>query len=176
MHKLIAPKMLVPMHGEHRHLRAHKALGEANNIPGALAPNGTILDLGGETPQLAGHIEAGRVYLDGTRLVGSFDGVVRDRIRMALNGHVTVTVILEDEDVVGDPWCETMGLAETGQSNAPLVDVLEEDLSQFLNRAAAKTLADDDALDEALRRIVRKTASEELGKRPEVTIVVSRLS
>ena len=36
-------------------------------------------------------------------------------------------------------------------------------------------LRDDDKLDEALRRIARQVAMEEIGKKPEVTVVVSRL-
>ncbi|MEO0677355.1 MAG: ribonuclease J, partial [Pseudomonadota bacterium] len=105
----------------------------------------------------------------------AMDGIVRDRIRMALNGHVMVSVILEDDEPVGEPWCELMGLAETGTSNAPLADVLEEDLGQFLMRASAKTLKDDDKLEEELRRITRNTAQSEIGKKPEVTVVLSRL-
>jgi ribonuclease J len=69
-----------------------------------------------------------------------------------------------------------MGLAATGRNNAPLVDVLEEDLSQFLGRANNKTLADDDKLEEGLRRIARQSTQTEIGKRPEVTVVISRLS
>ena len=67
------------------------------------------------------------------------------------------------------------GLAETGTSNAALVDVLEEDLNQFLMRAGAKTLRDDDKLEQELRRITRQTAQAEIGKKPEVTVVVSRM-
>ena len=122
------------------------------------------------------HVEADRVYLDGSVLIGALDGVVRDRIRMALNGHVIVNVILEDDEPLGEPWVEIMGLPETGGSNAPLVDVLEEDLNQFLMRAADKTLRDDDKLEEELRRIARKSTQDEIGKKPEVTVVISRLS
>jgi len=95
---------------------------------------------------------------------------------MALNGHVTVTVILDEEDApLGEPWCDTMGLPETGSSRAALIEVLEEDLNQFLMRADAKTLRDDDKLEDALRRIVRQTALSEIGRKPEVTVVVSRM-
>jgi ribonuclease J len=176
VHRLIKPKMLVPMHGEHRHLRAHVELGKEAGLAGIIAPNGAIVDLTDAAPRAAGHVETGRTYLDGSVLVGAFDGVIRDRIRMALNGQVTVTLILEDDAPLGDPWCEVEGLAETGQSNTPLVDVLEEELSQFLNRADRKTLKSDDKLDEALRRLVRRAAMEEIGKKPEVTVVISRLT
>jgi ribonuclease J len=177
MHDLIKPQMLIPMHGEHRHLREHVKIAAAKGLQGVVAVNGMMIDLSGNAPTVAEYIETGRTYLDGTVQVGALDGVVRDRIRMALNGHVLVTVIVDDEDEpLGDPWCELMGLAETGRSRAPLVDVLEEDLSQFLNRAKPKTLADDAKLEEELRRIVRNTSQNEIGKKPEVTIVISRLS
>ena len=177
MHALVKPKMVIPMHGEHRHLRAHARLALEKGIPAAIAPNGTMLDLTGDQPSVAEHIEAGRTYLDGSVQIGALDGIVRDRIRMALNGHVTVTVIVEDGgEPLGDPWCDTMGLPEIGVSGAPLVEVLEEDLSQFLHRAEAKTLADDERLEKEFRSIVRNTAKDEIGKKPEVTVVVSRVS
>jgi ribonuclease J len=177
MHEIMKPKILIPMHGEHMHLREHCRIAASKGIPGALAVNGTMLDITGGTPTIAAYEEAGRTYLDGGVLIGALDGVVRDRIRMALNGHVTVTVIIDENDEpLGDPWCDTMGLPEKGRSKAALVEILEADLSQFLGRANAKTLRDEEKLEEALRRIVRQTAQNEIGKKPEVNVVVSRLS
>lgn len=177
MHKLVNPQVLIPMHGEHRHLREHVKLARANRIEGVLAVNGMMIDLSGKAPKVAEHVETGRTYLDGSVQVGALDGVVRDRIRMALNGHVMVNVILdEDDEPLGDPWVEIMGLAETGRSRAPLADVLEEDLAQFMGRAGVKTLTDDDKLEEELRRVARQSTLTEIGKRPEVTVVISRLT
>ncbi|WP_299644320.1 ribonuclease J [uncultured Ruegeria sp.] len=176
VHALTDPQIVIPMHGEHRHLREHVKLAEQGGRTGVLAVNGTILDLSGNAPVVVDYVETGRTYLDGTVKIGALDGVVRDRIRMALNGHVTVTVVLDEEDEpLGEPWCDTMGLPETGTSRAALIEVLEEDLNQFLMRAAAKTLRDDDKLEDEMRRIVRQTAKAEIGKKPEVTVVVSRM-
>ncbi len=176
VHALIDPQMVIPMHGEHRHLREHAKLAETGGRTGILAVNGTMLDLTGNAPKVADYIKTGRTYLDGTVKIGALDGVVRDRIRMALNGHITITVILDEEDEpLGEPWCDTMGLPEMGSSRAGLIEVLEEDLNQFLMRAGAKTLRDDDKLEEGLRRIARQTAQAEIGKKPEVTVVVSRM-
>jgi ribonuclease J len=175
--QIVNPQVVIPMHGEHRHLREHVKIAEANGATGVLAVNGMMIDLSGNAPKVAEYVETGRTYIDGTVQIGALDGVVRDRIRMALNGHVVVTLIVDDEDEpLGDPWCELMGLPETGRSRASLVDVLEADLSQWLGRAGAKTLRDDEALNEGMRRVVRQTAQDEIGKKPEVTVVVSRLS
>jgi len=176
MHDIVSPQFLIPMHGEHRHLREHVKLGQTNGLTGVIAPNGTMIDLSGNQPRAVEFIETGRTYVDGRVQIGAFDGVVRDRIRMALNGHVTVTVIIEDNAPLGDAWCEVMGLPKTGASRAALVDVIEEDMNQFLQRANRKTLADDDQLHEGLRRVVRKTTQDEVGKKAEVNVVISRLA
>ncbi|MFW2541765.1 ribonuclease J [Primorskyibacter sp. 2E107] len=173
---VVQPQVVVPMHGEHRHLREHVKLTQSKGRAGILAVNGMMIDLSGNEPKVVDYIDTGRTYLDGSVKIGALDGIVRDRIRMALNGHVVVTVLIdEDDEPLGEPWCELMGLAETGRSRAPLTDVLEEDLTQWLGRAGSKTLTDDDKLEEGMRRIVRQTCQNEIGKKPEVTVVVSRL-
>ncbi|MGJ8545126.1 MAG: ribonuclease J [Sulfitobacter sp.] len=177
LHDIIKPQVLIPMHGEHRHLREHAKIAEQKGIKSVLAVNGMMVDLSGNEPKIAEYIETGRTYLDGSVQIGALDGVVRDRIRMALNGHITVTVIMDEDDApLGDPWVDAMGLPEIGSSNAPLVDVIEADLSQWLGRAGAKTLRSDDALNDGLKRQAKQSANNEIGKKPEVTVVVSRLS
>ncbi|MEL7114098.1 MAG: ribonuclease J [Pseudomonadota bacterium] len=177
VHDLIAPQMVIPMHGEHRHLRAHAKLAEEAGRAAVIAPNGTMIELSGNAPKVAEYVETGRDYLDGDMRIGAFDGIVRDRIRMALNGHVTVSVIVEEDDeLLGDPWCELKGLAETGRSNAPLAEVMEHDLGQAINRAPRKVVIDDAALEDLTVKTIRRTAADEIGKKPEVSVVISRLS
>ena len=177
VHELLDPQMVIPMHGEHRHLRTHANLAKEAGRAAVVAPNGTMIDLAGNAPKVVDYVETGRDYLDGAVRIGALDGVVRDRIRMGLNGHVLATLILdEDDEMLGEPWCETMGLAGTGRSNAPLVDVLEHDVGQAMGRAGRKAMADDSALEEIARRAIRKSAQDEVGKKPEVTVVVSRLA
>jgi ribonuclease J len=176
MHKIIEPQMVIPMHGEHRHLREHAKIAENAGYASLICVNGMMLDLSGNRPKVTEYVETGRMYLDGSTQIGALDGVIRDRLRMALYGHVIVTVILDEEDeMIGEPWCEVRGLPEMGSSNATLVDALEEDLSQFIGRADHKTITNDDKLEEAIKRIARQTCQTEIGKKPEVSIVISRL-
>ena len=176
MHALMQPQIMVPMHGEHRHLRAHANLAKAKGIQSVVAVNGMVINLSGNAPKVEEFVETGRTYIDGSVQIGALDGVVRDRIRMSLNGHVMVSVILDDDGPLGEPWCEIKGLPEIGSSRAGLAEVLEEDLNQFMMRAGRKTLRDDKKLEDELRRIARQSAQSEIGKKPEVTVVISRLS
>ena len=176
MHAAIQPQILVPMHGEHRHLREHAKLGIAKGISSVVAVNGMVINLSGNAPKVDEYVETGRTYLDGSIKISALDGVVRDRIRMALNGHVMVSLILDDGGPLGEPWCEIRGLPEMGVSRAGLIEVIEEDLNQFVMRASRKTMRDDKKLEDELRRIVRHSAQAEIGRKPEVTVVLSRMA
>lgn len=177
VHRLFLPDMVIPMHGEHRHLREHVRLAHEAGIASAIATNGTMLDITGDVPIVAERVQTGRTYLDGTVLVGAMDGVVRDRIRLALNGLAMVTVILdEQDDPLGEAWVELMGLPATGLNGRPLSETIEDELTEFMEGVGGKILSDDDKLDEALKRIVRQVAMEEIGKKPEVRVVISRLA
>lgn len=176
VHRLVLPDMLIPMHGEHRHLSEHVRIATEAGIAAAVAPNGTMLDLSGDVPEVAEFVETGRLYLDGTALIGAMDGVVRDRIRMALNGHATVTVILDETDTpMGEPWVELMGLPPVGRGERPLSETIEADLDEVIGRLSRKVMADDTKLEEEIRKVVRQVSMEEIGKKPEVTVVISRL-
>jgi ribonuclease J len=85
-------------------------------------------------------------------------------------------ILDEADEPLGDAWVEVKGLAAKGRTGAGLVETLEADLNEFLENAGRKVLSNDDKLDEAVRRVIRQVCMEEIGKKPEVTVVVSRLT
>lgn len=177
VHDLLKPQIVIPMHGEHMHLREHAKLAAKKGLASVVATNGDMLDLTGAAPRVVDQIDTGRLYLDGNVLIGAMDGIVRDRIRMALNGHAMVSVIIdEDDQPLPDAWVELSGLAEQGRAGVPLARSVESELAEFLERADDRTVRDDDRLEEAIRKITRQVAMEEIGKKPEVTVIISRLA
>ena len=177
IHDIVSPQFLLPMHGEHRHLREHVKLGEVKGVSGLLATNGTMVDLSGNQLKVVDHVDTGRVYLDGTLKFGALDGIVRDRIKLAVNGLIVVNIIIDENDeMLGEPWCEQRGLADFGYSECNLVDVLEEDLSQYIGRSSVSTIKDENKLEKDIKRVARQTALTEIGKKPEISIIISRLS
>ena len=155
----------------------HVKLGEAKGISGLLATNGTMVDLSGNQLKVVDHIDTGRVYLDGTAKYGALDGIIRDRIKLATNGLIIVNIIIDENDeMLGEPWCDIRGLADFGQSDCNFIDILEEDLSQYLGRSSLNIIQHDDRLEKEIKRIVQQTALAEIGKRPEVSTIISRLS
>lgn len=177
LHDLLKPKMLIPMHGEHMHLREHMLIGRAKGMVSEVVTNGMMMDLTGERMVQVDDVATGRIYLDGSVLIGAMDGVVRDRIRMALNGQATVSVIIDENDEpLPDAWVETMGLAAHGRAGVPLARHVESELAEYLDRIDGATVGNDKKLDEGLRRIIRQVMMEEIGKKPEVKVIISRLA
>lgn len=176
VHDLLKPRILLPMHGEHMHLRQHAKIGAGKGIATVIPTNGSVIDITGDAPRIVDQIDTGRIYLDGTMLIGAMDGVVRDRIRMALNGLVVVSVIVdEDDNVLPDAWVETMGLPEHGRTRVPLPQLIETELSGFLDRADDRIVGSDERIEEGIRKIVRQICMEEIGKKPELRVTISRL-
>jgi len=172
MHALMDPAMVIPMHGEHRMLREHAGLARRGGRSAVVATNGAVVDLSGEAPEVIDRVEVGRVYLDGTVLVDARAFIVRDRLRMAMNGHVHVEIDIDGGRI--GAWSAVTGLAGTGRSGEPLEEVLDLGLARALGREKRKALEDDRTVETLVRSAARKIAMAEIGKRPEVTVTVGR--
>lgn len=176
MQELVRPAAVIPMHGEHRHLRVHADLAETRGLQSAIVPNGTVLDLTGDAPRIVDHIEAGRLYLDGKAMIGALDGVVRARMRMALRGHVAVSVIIDEQGrPLGDAWVQTLGLPDNPRLRDGLEGTLERDITQLLKRAKRSDIDDDAALEDMIVRLCGKVCDDAIGKKPVCTVMISRL-
>ena len=176
MHDILRPRILIPNHGEYRHLREHAQLALAKGMTGIVAANGSLVELSGNAPRIVEYIDVSKTYLDGTAFVGALDGVIRERMKLALNGLVAVALIVDEDDVLlEDSWVQLRGLPETAGNGADLAEMIEDELAGAMPRFDAKTVMDDDRLEEAVRRIVRNLCLTEIGKRPEVAVLISRL-
>ena len=174
IHDILNPQMLIPMHGEYRHLKEHMELGESKGIAGIIAPNGAMIDLTGDKPEVLDHIETSRLYMDGTRLIGAFDGVVLERIRMATRGTVAMSIIIEDNDVIG-VWAESMGLPDTIGSGPSLNEAIEVTVEQELLSAKKNLIKSDDEVERLVSRIISRVCKDAVGKKPVSQIMINRL-
>jgi ribonuclease J len=176
MHDLVRPDVVVPMHGEHRHLVAHAELANEMGRPSVLAPNGSMIELAPGAPRVVETIETGRLYLDGAQLIGWMDGVVRDRIRLAIRGAVTVSILIdEDGKPLGGAWVETTGLPEAPRLRDGLAGTLEAEIDRTLSQLKRSDLGDDDAIEAAVNRVVARICNDKIGKKPVCTMMISRL-
>jgi len=174
----VKPQVGVPMHGEHRHLVEHakwaKRWGAAHAV---VAPNGTVVRLSGNAPGAVDHVETGRVYIDGTAHVGALDGVIRERLKLARQGLVVVALVIdEDGELLADPEVRCFGAPKDGPGwSAPLDEMISVAVDDAIEDAPRKSLRTDQGVQEIAARAVRHTAQRHWGKRPVVTVMVTRL-
>lgn len=174
LHRIFDPRLVVPMHGEYRHLREHALLARAGGRKAAIAPNGTVIDIS-DDGAIIDEVETGRLYLDGTVMIGALDGIVRERIRMAIRGHVAVSVIIDEEGRPMDGvWAIASGLSEG--EDGDFEAVLEAAIEAEISRASRRVLASDDALEELIMRAVNRAGKNSLGKKPVCKVMINRLA
>lgn len=168
------PKVAVPVHGEHRHLVRHAALAREWGAESAVAPNGAMVDLA--TGRIVDHIETGRVYLDGETLVGALDGVIRARLRLARNGHVVISLVADDDgQLYAEPAVAVEGGPAAPDGAAPLDELIAARLDSAVANAPVKETRSDDRLEALAVRVARKVCTETWGKKPVVTVLITRL-
>jgi len=177
-YRAIRPQFAVPIHGEHRHLVEHARMAkEWGAAASVVAPNGTVVRLDGNAPAVVEHVETGRVYLDGRCHVGALDGVIRDRLKMARNGLVLVSVTIdEDGELIADPEVRCIGAPKDGEGwQAPLDEMIAEAVDDAIERAPRKAKRKDGDVEEIATRAARAVAVNRWGKKPVIATIVTRL-
>ena len=175
MHALMKADVVIPMHGQYRHLREHAELVQSNGNKAMVVANGTMLDLTGK-PKVVNHIETGRTYLDGKQLIGALDGIVRERVQMALRGHVVVSLVLEEDGrMIDGVWVETIGLPDDERVSGGIAGQLEKAIEKALSSANRKTLNSDEGIETLVSRTSNHVCKDLVGKKPVCTVLINRL-
>ena len=178
MYSLLKPKISLPVHGEHRHLVEHARMApEWGAGASIVAPNGTMVRLAPNGPQVVDDIESGRVYLDGETMVGATDGVIRARLKMARQGMVSIALVVDEEgELIADPEVRCVGAPEDGENwPSPLQEMIAEAVDEAVEGMKAKDRLSDAQIEETAAQACRRLCSQYWGKKPEVTAMAIRL-
>lgn len=176
MYEWVRPKIGVPVHGEAAHLVAQGSLMATSGI-GQVAQirDGDMLRLWPGAAQIVDQVPFGRVYKDG-KLIGTDEAMgIRDRRKLSYAGHVAVNVVLDDRhELSGDPDIVAIGVAEADVSGESLEELMLDAAIGAVDSIPRQRRKDLDLVQEAVRRAVRATANEVWGKKPLVTVFVTR--
>lgn len=171
MYRWIRPDILLPVHGERRHMAEQARLGLSAGIRHAVVQsNGDLLRLAPGTPQLIGKEGVGRLVLDGDVILPADGSTMNERRKLALHGQISVAVAIDRKGkILGDPAIRTQGVP------------VEEDKTAFVAEAAEEAAAvvpkgsmEEEALRERIRLAVRRTATRWTGKKPVVDVLLVR--
>lgn len=95
MLRIIKPKYFMPMHGEYRMLKKHTEIGVlcgVNPKNTFICTNGDVIELLNGEVKKAGTVQAGDVYVDGSRIGDIGSVVIKDRKLMSQDG-ILITIL-----------------------------------------------------------------------------------
>ncbi|MCP2670368.1 ribonuclease J [Maricaulaceae bacterium EIL42A08] len=174
MYAWAKPHVAIPVHGERRHLIEHAEFAKSLQIPHALAPqNGSVIEITRDGARIVDEAPSGRMYVDGNFLVEGEAESIKERRRLAGSGHIVVAAILEDGDLVSEIDVRAMGVASTYEYDLDdFLDDLAQTADEAFKRMGRRERRDEAAIEEQLRRAVRRDANRIWGKKPHVEVII----
>jgi ribonuclease J len=162
----LRPEVLVPVHGEMRHMQEQGRLGRASGIPSAVVQqNGEIVRLAPGKPSKLAEVRAGRLVLDGDIIVPADGEAIAMRRRLAREGIVVVVV-----DETGTAQVHGYGLPLDEDYDAFVAEA-EADIAKALGRL--RGARDREAVMEAARLAARRAAQRWSGKKPQTKVIMA---
>jgi len=172
MYNWVRPKIVVPVHGEARHLAEHARLALSHGVKSAVVQeNGHVIRLAPGEPKKVDEVRVGRLVLDGDVILPADGATVTERRRMGYGGLITVAVPVGDGGrLAGEPLIRPFGVP------------VEEDRDDFIAdatdaaRRAYSPGGDEEKVRESVRLAVRRCATLWTGKKPLVEVMMLQVA
>ncbi len=137
MFRITKPKYFMPMHGEYRMLKAHGEIAklcgvDENNI--FICSNGDVVELKDGVVSRGGKIQAGDIYVDGSRIGDIGSVVIKDRKLMSQDGILIsiLNIDINRKKLLLKPNVTARGFVLVNE-NLELMKKIEEKISSIVN-------------------------------------------
>ena len=166
----LRPKLVLPVHGEIRHMHEQARFALETGVPDALVQeNGDLVKLAPGAAKIVERVHAGRLILDGDVILPADGETINERRKLSLNGHITVAVIFSDKRFVE---------SAVSYRGVPVEDEREafiDEMREAAEQAATGPARDEERLREAIRLGVRRVATDWTGKKPVVDVMLVQI-
>jgi ribonuclease J len=164
----VRPQILLPVHGEALHMAEHADLARRAGIRKVITcRDGDLVRLAPGTPGVIDEVPSGRLYKDGSLLVGAGERTVQDRRRLGFAGIVSVALaVTERGEIVGDPEIELTGIPEADAGGNLMGRIVYDAVVEAIDSMPRARRRDPDAIAEAARRAVRAAVGGAWNKKP----------
>src|SRR6266545_3522321 len=154
-YNIVQPRNVLPIHGEIRHMRANADLAKQTGVPAervVIAEDGVVVDLYDGVAKVAGKVDCGYVFVDGSSVGDITESDLKDRRILGEEGFVSVIVVLDSVTgkVAGGPEIHARGFAEDDST----FDEIKQPIVDALNRAVLDGVDDSYQLQQTIRRVV----------------------
>ena len=176
MYKWIKPKCIIPVHGEHRHMKEHVAFAKEMQVPKTLLiENGDIIKmLPGDKPEVIDKAPTGRLYLDGYLGVEADSKSIKDRKNLSINGYLEITLILSNNGKIKKPIISFKGIPESEDVENFIFD-MEDEIFSICKTFSLESKNQEKNLIETIKQNCRRIVKDKTGKKPFTNINIARI-
>ncbi|HJR38577.1 MAG TPA: ribonuclease J [Nocardioidaceae bacterium] len=172
-YNIVQPRNVLPVHGEIRHMRANADLARAAGVPHdrvVIAEDGVVVDLVDGRAKIAGKVDCGYVFVDGSSVGDITESSLKDRRILGEEGFISVIVVVDSVTgkVSGGPEIHARGFVE----NDATFDEIKPAIIEALDTAVADGVDDTHQLQQTIRRVVGRWVSNKHRRRPMIIPVV----
>lgn len=179
MIRLFKPKYFVPYHGEFRMLKTHADLGVMCGVDKGntfVLENGDVLSLQKNVLFRDGKVQAGEVYVDGSRIGEVGNAVIKDRILMSNNGILVIiaNIDIENRMLIGSPAITTRGYILVNE-NIDLIREIQRSAENIINKELAKKLFSFNDMKSEMINGLMPLLSDKTGRVPIILPIVMEI-
>ncbi|MDX6298409.1 MAG: ribonuclease [Nocardioidaceae bacterium] len=172
-YNLVRPRNVLPVHGEVRHMVANAELAVMTGVPrrrALLAEDGVVVDLVDGVAQIAGRIDCGFVFVDGSSVGDITESELKDRRILGEEGFISVMVVLDSDSgkIIAGPEIHARGFAEDER----VFDELRPLVASALMAAVQDGNSDIYQLHQVVRRTAGRWVNSAHRRRPMIIPVV----
>jgi ribonuclease J len=176
MYNWIRPNTLIPVHGEHRHMKEQINFAKEMKIPHPIqVENGDIVKFSqSDKPFVYDKAPSGRLCVDGIVSIDEDSSFIKERKNLAGNGFVDLTIIITSKGAIHQkPIINARGLPVFEKEDFILG--LEKEIFNLSKTFSLKSIKQNENLIDGLKKICRKYTKEKTGKKPITNINVVRI-
>jgi len=176
MYQWVKPKCVIPVHGEHRHMKEHISFAKEMQIPFNLkVENGNIIQISKDKkPKIIDQAPTGKIYLDGNVAVNLDSSSIKERKNISINGLLEITLIISNNGKVKKPIVSFRGIPEEEVSETFKFD-LEDEIIKISKSFAVTNFKQEKNLIDTIKQNCRKIVKEKTGKRPFTNVNIARV-
>jgi ribonuclease J len=175
MYSWVKPDCIIPVHGEHRHMKEHVTFAKKMQIPKTLLiENGDIVKIYPGEIKIVDKAPSGRMYLDGSIGVSADSQSIRERKNLSLNGYLEVTLILGNNGKFKKPIISCKGIPENDFEDTFIFDI-ENEITNICRTFSLNNKNQEKNLIDSVKQNCRRIIRNKTGKKPFTNINIARI-
>lgn len=180
MLRIIKPDYFMPMHGEYRMLKRHGEIAVSCDVPEdniIIAENGDVIKLKDGKVYKEGTVQAGDIYVDGSRIGDVGSVVIKDRKLMSHDG-ILITILNINtltRKLLTRPNVTARGFVMVNE-NQELMNKIEHKISYIVNDYLSKSIYSYTDLKNQIIFELLPYINEATGRRPIILPVIMEVN